>query len=55
MVKKSNLKIAQMKASRKQEHKTLEKFSITKQEALGLEGGPETDRGTVTAPAKDGE
>ena len=44
-----------MKASRKQEHKTLEKFSITKQEALRVEGGPRTDRGTVTGPIKDGE
>ena len=38
----------------KQENKNLEKFSITKQEALNLEGGPRTDRGTVTAPA-DGD
>ena len=37
----------------KQVSKDLEKFSITKQEALSLEGGPELDRGTVTAPAKD--
>ena len=37
----------------KQENKSLEKFSITKQEALSLEGGgPITDRGTVTAPAE---
>ena len=39
----------------KQENKSLEKFSITKQEALRVEGGPETDRGTVTAPAADDE
>ena len=38
---------------RKQENKTLEKFSITKQEALRVEGGPRTDRGTVTTPARD--
>ena len=36
----------------KQENKSLEKFTITKQEALSLEGGPETDRGTVTMPAE---
>ena len=36
----------------KQENMDLEKFSITKQEALRVEGGPETERGTVTAPAK---
>ena len=35
----------------KLESKNLEKFSITKQKALSLEGGPETDRGTVTTPA----
>ena len=39
---------------RKQENKTLEKFSITKQEALRVEGGPETDRGTVTMPKGNG-
>ena len=44
------MKIKQLK----QENKTLEKFTIRKQEALRLEGGPRTDRGTVTAPA-DGE
>ena len=44
-----------MKTSHKQENKNLEKFSITKQEALCLEGGPETDRGTVSTPVKDGE
>ncbi|GFD92868.1 hypothetical protein KUL156_62360 [Alteromonas sp. KUL156] len=38
----------------KQENKNLEKFTITKQEALGVEGGPETDRGTVTTPATEG-
>ena len=42
-----------MKTKHKQENKNLEKFSITKQEALSLEGGPELDRGTVTTPAKD--
>ena len=41
-----------MKTKQKQVDKNLEKFSITKQEALSLEGGPETDRGTVTTPAK---
>ena len=41
-----------MKIKYKQENKTVEKFSMTKQEALSLEGGPETDRGTVTTPAK---
>ncbi|GFD97243.1 hypothetical protein KUL154_59760 [Alteromonas sp. KUL154] len=44
-----------MKTKYKLENKSLEKFSITKQEALSLEGGPETDRGTVTGPIKDGE
>ena len=34
----------------KQVSKDLEKFSITKQEAFRIEGGPETDRGTVTTP-----
>ena len=43
-----------MKANKqKLENKSLEKFSITKQEALRVEGGPELDRGTVTTPAKD--
>ena len=37
----------------KQENMDLEKFSITKQEALFLEGGPEIDRGTVTGPIDD--
>ncbi|GFD97246.1 hypothetical protein KUL156_56110 [Alteromonas sp. KUL156] len=41
-----------MKTNQKQENKSLEKFSITKQEALSLEGGPVTDRGTVTTPAE---
>ena len=44
-----------MKIKYKQENKTLEKFSITKQEALRVEGGPRTDRGTVTAPADTDE
>ena len=44
------MKIKQLK----QENKNLEKFSVTKQEALSLEGGPRTDRGTVTTPV-DGE
>ena len=45
------MKIKQLK----QENKNLEKFSITKQEALSLEGGPETDRGTVTTPVNGGQ
>ena len=43
------MKIKQLK----QEKKNLEKFTITKQKALSLEGGPETDRGTVTVPTKN--
>ena len=43
-----------MKTKQKQVDKNLEKFSITKQEALSLEGGPELDRGTVTTPATEG-
>ena len=39
----------------KQEKNSLEKFSITKEEALSLEGGPRTDRGSVTAPSKPQE
>ncbi|GFD97244.1 hypothetical protein KUL154_59770 [Alteromonas sp. KUL154] len=39
----------------KQENKNLEKFSINKREALILEGGPWTDRCTVTAPADTDE
>ncbi|WP_417800171.1 hypothetical protein [Tenacibaculum sp.] len=35
----------------KLEYKNLEKFTLTKQETLSLEGGPETDRGTVTVPS----
>ncbi|GFD97242.1 hypothetical protein KUL154_59750 [Alteromonas sp. KUL154] len=42
------------KQTLKLENKILEKFSITKQEALRVEGGPELDRGTVTTPAKGG-
>ena len=42
-----------MKTNQKQENMDLEKFSITKQEALRVEGGPELDRGTVTTPARD--
>ena len=44
-----------MRQNVKQEHNTLEKFTIRKQEALRVEGGPRTDRGTVTGPIKDGE
>ena len=44
-----------MKTNQKQENMDLEKFSITKQEALSVEGGPETDRGTVTTPVKSGQ
>ena len=44
-----------MKTKHKQENKNLEKFSITKQEALRVKGGPETDRGTVTAPSDQDE
>ena len=43
------MKIKQLK----QENKNLEKFSITKQEALRVEGGPELDRGTVTTPVEE--
>ncbi|GFD97245.1 hypothetical protein KUL154_59780 [Alteromonas sp. KUL154] len=39
------------KQTKELEANYLKKFSITKQEALSLEGGPETDRGTVTAPS----
>ncbi|GFD92866.1 hypothetical protein KUL154_15990 [Alteromonas sp. KUL154] len=39
----------------KLEYKNLEKFSINKREALILEGGPRTDRGTVTTPVDDEE
>ncbi|WP_157811772.1 hypothetical protein [Tenacibaculum sp. SZ-18] len=38
------------KQNKKELH--LSKFVIKKKEALQLEGGPETDRGTVTVPAK---
>ena len=41
------------KQTLKLENNSLEKYSITKQEALRVEGGPWTDRGTVTAPARD--
>ena len=34
-----------MKTKHKQENMDLEKFSITKQDALSVEGGPRTDHG----------
>jgi hypothetical protein len=44
-----------MKVKKEEIQKTLLNFTISKKEALSLEGGPETDRGTVTTPVKDGE
>lgn len=41
-----------MKVKKTTSRKDLLQFTISKKEALSLEGGPETDRGTVTAPTK---
>jgi hypothetical protein len=41
-----------MKAKKEETQNVLLNFTISKKEALSLEGGPETDRGTVTTPVK---
>ena len=43
-----------MKAKKEETQNVLLNFIISKKEALSLEGGPETERGTVTAPATGG-
>jgi hypothetical protein len=40
-----------MKTKKEEVQKTLLNFTISKKEALSFEGGPDTDRGTVTMPA----
>ena len=44
-----------MKIKKEEINNVLLNFTISKKEALSLEGGPETDRGTVTMPAKPTE
>ena len=39
-----------MKTKKEETKNVLLNFTISKKEALGLEGGPETERGTVTMP-----
>jgi hypothetical protein len=42
-----------MKIKKEEINNVLLNFTISKKEALSLEGGPKTDRGTVTTPVKD--
>jgi hypothetical protein len=39
-----------MKTKKEETQNVLLNFTISKKEALSLEGGPETERGTVTTP-----
>jgi hypothetical protein len=41
-----------MKIKKEEINNVLLNFTISKKEALSLEGGPETERGTVTVPAE---
>ena len=41
-----------MKTKKEEIKNVLLNFTISKKEALSLEGGPELSRGTVTSPAK---
>jgi hypothetical protein len=41
-----------MKTEKEEINNVLLNFTISKKEALSLEGGPETERGTVTVPAE---
>ena len=43
-----------MKTKKEETQNVLLNFTISKNEALSLEGGPETERGTVTMPVKNG-
>ena len=41
-----------MKTRKEETKNVLLNFTISKKEALSLEGGPDTERGTVTMPAE---
>ena len=44
-----------MKTKKEETQNVLLNFTISKKEALSLEGGPETERGTVTTPMTGGQ